>query len=123
MGWTSALLDVTVPMIDVPAGAFLRGSSESPDEQPIADVELSAFTIGRAPVLNGEFARFVEAGCYRDPQYWTPAGWRHIQELGLEAPAYWDDPVWTQDDVPVTGVSWWEALAFARAVGCTLPTE
>jgi iron(II)-dependent oxidoreductase len=123
VSWTSALLDIAIPMVDAPAGTFTRGSAESRDEQPVERVELTAFMIGRAPVLNGEFAAFIEAGCYRDPQYWTPAGWSHVHERGLEAPAYWDDPVWRQEDVPVTGVSWWEALAFARAVGCTLPTE
>ena len=38
-------------------------------------------------------------------------------------PSYWHEQVWAEPDVPVTGISWWEALAFARWMHKTLPTE
>jgi iron(II)-dependent oxidoreductase len=110
-------------MVLVPNGTLERGSFLSPDEQPAAKVQMSAFRIDRVPVTNGEFRAFVEAGGYENPTYWTTAGWERIQELGLSRPNYWEDPVWNADQVPVTGVSWWEALAYARFVGKTLPTE
>lgn len=110
-------------MVLVPAGTFERGSPLSPDEQPVMRVQMSTFLIDRAPVTNAEFRVFVQSGGYENPEYWTPAGWEHVRELGLSQPNYWDDPVWNADDVPVTGVSWWEALAYARFVGKTLPTE
>lgn len=33
------------------------------------------------------------------------------------------DKNFNQDDHPVTGISWWEAMAYAKWVGKTLPTE
>lgn len=116
-------METKTEMVRIPGGVFERGSSLSPDEQPVKKIEVSAFLIDRAPVTNLEFAAFVEAGGYETPSYWTPAGWRHAQALGLDRPNYWNDPEWNAEDVPVTGVSWWEALAYARFVGKTLPTE
>lgn len=113
----------TRKIIRVPAGTFERGSPLSPDEQPAMRVQMNAFLIDSTPVTNAEFRVFVEAGDYEDPEHWTPAGWEHVRELDLSRPNYWDNPVWNADDVPVTGVSWWEALAYARSVGKTLPTE
>ncbi|MFI7277267.1 formylglycine-generating enzyme family protein [Streptomyces sp. NPDC049879] len=112
------------PMCTVPAGTFRRGSGLAPDEGPVADVAMSAFAMDRDPVSNGQFARFIEDGGYRTAAYWTPAGWEFVRVRGITAPTYWDDPLWAGDpEVPVTGVSWWEALAFARWAGRTLPTE
>src|SRR3712207_2491738 len=109
-------------MVAVPGGEFLRGSDLSPDEQPAARVRMSPFLIDRLPVTNADFAPFVDGG-YSDPAYWTPAGWEYVQPNGRVQPTYWDDPLWSAPEVPVTGVSWWEALAFARFAGKTRPTE
>jgi gamma-glutamyl hercynylcysteine S-oxide synthase len=113
----------TSEMVRVPAGTFVRGSSSSPDEQPVVEVRMSSFLIDAMPVTNGDFARFVEAGGYESPRWWTPAGWEFARERELAHPNYWLDPVWNPLEVPVTGVSWWEALAFARFCGKSLPTE
>lgn len=113
----------TAPMCTVPAGTLRRGSNESPDEQPVVDVELSEFLIDEVPVSNEMFAAFVEDGGYSDPAVWTAAGWSFVQEHGFKVPNYWDDPLWGAPDVPVTGVSCWEAMAFAHWAGKTLPTE
>lgn len=111
------------PMQFVAAGTLRRGSSASPDEGPEELVPLSEFFIDRDPVTNAQFAEFIADGGYQKPTLWTPCGWSLVQELGLREPNYWRDPVWNSDAVPVTGVSWWEALAFARWGGKTLPTE
>ncbi|ARQ72298.1 hypothetical protein CAG99_11780 [Streptomyces marincola] len=111
-------------MCAIPAGSFRRGSEQAPDEQPVADLTMTAFEIDRDPVTNGLFAQFIDDGGYRTASLWTPLGWEHIGAHSIVAPTYWNDPVWDADpDVPVTGVSWWEALAFARWAGRTLPTE
>lgn len=114
----------TTTMCAVPAGRFLRGSLSWPDEQPVSEIDMDAFYIDKDPVTNHLFSEFVIAGGYRTATYWTPPGWDFIQANGVAAPNYWDDPTWAGDpEVPVTGVSWWEALAFARWAGKTLPTE
>jgi formylglycine-generating enzyme required for sulfatase activity len=116
---------VTIPedMVLVPAGAFRRGSTESPDEQPVGLVAMSAFAIDRYPVTNRAFRSFMEAGGYENRGLWTASGWEFVSRAGFRHPNYWLDDHWNQDDHPVTGVSWWEALAYATWRGRALPTE
>ncbi|WP_217270708.1 formylglycine-generating enzyme family protein [Kroppenstedtia pulmonis] len=110
-------------MILIPAGEFMRGSKHSPDEQPIRQVKMSAFAIDRTPVTNKEFRMFMEDGGYENPDFWTSEGWDYLRTSELRQPNYWKDEHFNQEDQPVTGVSWWEALAYARYIGKTLPTE
>ncbi|HXU65200.1 MAG TPA: SUMF1/EgtB/PvdO family nonheme iron enzyme [Polyangia bacterium] len=107
----------------VEATSFARGSTYSPDEQPVTTVHLSAYRISRYPVLNRQFAQFLSAGGYDDPRWWTPLGWRQRTQHGWREPAYWHDPLWNHPRMPVTGVSWWEASAFAAWAGASLPSE
>lgn len=110
-------------MIHLPGGVLIRGSTEFPDEGPITRVRLSPFAMGRTPVTNAEYRKFIEAGGYSDPSFWSLAGWEFVQSHSIVRPNYWDDPNWNGEDHPVTGVSWWEAMAYARFLGKTLPTE
>jgi iron(II)-dependent oxidoreductase len=107
----------------IPGGSFTRGSSMSPDEQPVQEIELSPFYLDEYPVTNARFAEFIEDGGYRQAHLWTPAGWAWVRQEEITEPNYWQDPLWSDPEVPVTGVSWWEALAYARWAEATLPTE
>jgi len=110
-------------MIRLETDGYLRGSDLFFNERPKRMVALSPFLIDRLPVTNARFGRFVEAGGYSNPKYWTEAGWAFIRSKDIHAPNYWDNPHWNAAGMPVTGVSWWEAMAFARFEGKTLPTE
>lgn len=110
-------------MIYVPGTVFRMGSDRFKNERPVRRVALSAFWIDKYPVTNAEFAQFVEDGGYQNPRYWTEAGWQFLQQKAIEAPLYWWDEKWNAPDMPVTGVCWWEAYAYARYVGKTLPSE
>ncbi|MBM4298053.1 MAG: formylglycine-generating enzyme family protein, partial [Deltaproteobacteria bacterium] len=49
-------------MVRVPAGAFLMGSNDGPeDERPQHSVTLAEFFIDRTPVTNRQFAEFLDA--------------------------------------------------------------
>ena len=113
----------TENMILVPAGQFIRGSYDSPDEQPVSLVTMSSFLIDIEPVKNEDFKVFIDNGGYQCDKYWSQLGWDYIKESGIENPNYWFNKNWNQPDQPVTGVSWWEALAYAKFVGKSLPTE
>src|SRR6266852_1744400 len=104
----------TKGMVTVPKSRFYRGSCESPDEQPAEMVMISGFLVDVAPVLNSQFKTFVESSGYLNPSLWTKAGWMFIKSKGVNEPRYWHDPNWNGDRQPVTGISWWEALAYAR---------
>jgi len=112
----------TGPVCFIPGGCFTRGSALSPDEQPEMKIEISPFYMDESPVTNRQYAEFIADGGYRSAHLWTPTGWAWLQQSGVDRPNYWDDPVWSAPDVPVTGVTWWEALAFARWAGKTLST-
>jgi iron(II)-dependent oxidoreductase len=122
----------------VPAGPFVLGvdAGEEPasldNERPATVVDLPAFRIGRFPVTNGEWRRFIEDGGYTDSRWWSARGWEHRVEAGLERPLFW-----TPDgarrrfgiveeippEEPVQHVCYFEAEAYAAWAGARLPTE
>jgi formylglycine-generating enzyme required for sulfatase activity len=66
---------------------------------------LSDFAIDTCPVTNAEFLRYVEATGAKPPASWTRG--RYPYEKA---------------DHPVTGVSWYAAMAYAQWKGRRLPT-
>ncbi len=110
-------------LVTVPAGPFRQGGDGEDaldNEGPPRTVELAAFAIERRPASQGRFRRFMEAGGYDDPRWWTPEGWAWRRRTGVRRPRHWRPGA---DDRPVSGICWYEADAFARFVGRRLPTE
>lgn len=110
-------------MAKIDAVAYSMGSEKYRNERPVRIVNLSSYYIDLAPVTNLRYKRFVDCHGYEKREYWTDAGWNFILSKNIAFPLYWHDPSWNHPYQPVTGVSWWEALAFARFDGKTLPTE
>lgn len=107
----SAALATTVetasgPMVLVPAGNFVMGSSAVPNEAPARTVHLPAFYIDKYEVSNGRYRAFTD-----NSGYWQPT-----------APT-WDSDYLAKKSHPVLNVSWRDAQAFCVAVGKRLPTE
>ena len=48
-------------LITIPAGSFLMGSNDYDDEKPPHQVTLPEFKIGKYPVTNAQYLRFVQA--------------------------------------------------------------
>jgi iron(II)-dependent oxidoreductase len=126
--------------VEVPGGRFLLGAL--PGEPFVFDnekwahpVEVRPFAIARAPVTQGAFADFVEAGGYRTRSLWSAEGWAWREREGAEHPVYWkrDGAGWLRRDFdrrvplepyrPVMHVSWYEAEAYCAWAGRRLPTE
>jgi formylglycine-generating enzyme required for sulfatase activity len=116
-------------MVKIPAGEFLMGSDPRKNkdtrdrEQPQHTLYLPDYYIARTPVTNAQFARFVEADGYRRREFWTEVGWKEKEKEGWTQPRYWTKRKWNRPDWPVVGISWYEAMAYARWLGCTLPSE
>lgn len=126
-------------MIAIPEGAFPMGAVWNDfaydNELPVREVHVPAFGISKYPVTNAEFAQFVEEGGYERRELWSEEGWSYREKEGWQAPLYWtraggdwrertmfeDAPL--HPTHPVSGVSWYEAEAFARFAGKRLPTE
>jgi len=100
-------------------------------------VPLADFFIDRYEVTNRDFKRFVDAGGYRKPDYWSERFVKDGRVLtwaeamtefrdptGKPGPSTWELGAYPagQDDFPVRGVSWYEAAAYARFAERSLPT-
>lgn len=112
-------------MIFVPAGGFVQGSdaiNAQDNERPAHWVELDQYWIDRYPVTCGDYRSFIESGGYQNPDWWTDAGWDWLQARSITKPRDWLDDS-SFDNHPVSGVSWYEADAYARSVQKRLPTE
>ena len=81
--------------------------------------------VSKTPVTVEQFARFLQQGGYgaAGQQYWSVAGWHWLQKLGITEPAYWNQPEYDNPHMPVTGVSYFEAEAYAQFANASLPTE
>ena len=95
------------------------------------------FLIDAREVTNRQFKAFVDGGGYARRAYWKQkfvidgieVPWEQAiakfqDRTGRPGPATWEVGVYPagQDDYPVGGVSWYEAVAYAEFAGKTLPT-
>ena len=140
----SRLVDVAVGdsvhlVLPVPAPADLVAGYLPVSAGPTADGEtVPAFLIGQTEVTNREYSRFIDAGGYRDPSLWPErmrlggealsrevALSRLVDRTGLPGPRSWSSgrPPDGRLDHPVTGVSWYEARAYAHWHEGSLPTR
>ena len=119
-------------MISIPADTFTMGYSWSEgggesEEYPAHPVRLNAYSIDKYEVTCARYKTFIDAGGYSNPEWWDSAGWMWKESNGITQPEQWNSPDFPCGDdypnYPVVGVSWYEAMAFARFVGKDLPTE
>jgi dienelactone hydrolase len=116
----------------IPQGMVRVPSIEIPTVGTLGD-----FFIGRYEVTNREYKAFLDAGGYRNRQYWNhdfvkngqKLTWEEamkefIDQSGQPGPSTWmgGDFLPGQGNYPVSGVSWYEAAAFAEYSGMSLPT-
>ncbi len=107
-----------------------------PGSDPV-DVVYRDFWLDRYEVTNRQFKAFVDAGGYQRREFWLhefvrdgkAVSWEDAMgsfrdATGRQGPATWQVGAYPdgQDDYPVTGVSWYEAAAYARFAGKSLPT-
>lgn len=98
---------------------------------------VDGFYMDRHEVTNKAYKRFVDGGGYAKEVLWKfqflkdgrALGWAEAMALftdrtGRPGPSTWEvgDYPEGKDDYPVTGISWYEAAAFAEFAGKRLPT-
>lgn len=90
-------------IVPIPAGKFMMGSSKNEFERSYCEtqhtVAVNAFCISRYPVTNKLYEKF-------DPN--------HEKQRNKYS---------NEDNQPVININWYEAVIFARWLGCRLPTE
>jgi|GEM_PF-1175248 len=132
----------------IPAGAMQLGLSDDDvaawsDAHPQfsfvgevrrPQVSLASFQLQVSPVTNQEFAAFVDAKGYATTQHWKrllkddeslERVRTFVDTTGKPGPLTWVDgkPPGGQEMHPVSGVSHYEALAFASFAKARLPTD
>jgi dienelactone hydrolase len=95
------------------------------------------FLIDQHEVTNEDYKRFVDAGGYQKSEFWTEPFVRDGQTIpwdeavatfldrtGRPGPSTWEVGDFPKDHAkhPVGGVSWYEAAAYAKFAGRSLPT-
>lgn len=118
---------------------YVEGGVFFPGITGIGMVEYSIgdFLIDTTEVTNAAYREFVEAGGYENPEYWQEtfadiedsltfeqAIGRFVDATGRPGPATWvmGDIPEGKENYPVQGVSWFEAMAYAKYRRVTLPT-
>ena len=108
-----------------------------PGYETLDAVPLTSFWIDKFEVTNADYKKFVDQGGYQTQQLWKEKfekdgkvlSWSEAMKLfvdktGRPGPATWMHGEYPlgQDNYPVTGVSWFEAVAYAAFAGKLLPT-
>jgi iron(II)-dependent oxidoreductase len=126
-------------MVLVEAGHFEMGavwnSFAYDNELPVQTINLPAFKIDKLLTTNEEYAEFIKEGGYERREWWSTEGWEWREKENWMSPLYWkrseeewsmqtlfDEGLW-QPAHPVSGVSFYEAEAYARFMKKRLPTE
>ncbi len=125
LGWRPGDLD---RFAEVPAGVYQAGIKKEAKEIPYM------YFIGKYPVTNIQFARFVKEDGYQHHEFWSEEGWEwrtgkfdtrtmeavsrdwleHRPLVKRNVPYYWHNIELSNPIVPIVGVSWFEAEAYCN---------
>jgi dienelactone hydrolase len=115
----------------------VAGSTPGETTTGFPAVNLGDFLIDRYEVTNRQFKEFVDHGGYANAVFWTmpfsrsgrlisreDALLQFHDSTGRPGPATWRKGTYPENtaDLPVTGVSWFEAAAYAEFAGKRLPS-
>jgi predicted esterase len=123
-------------MVRVSPGKYPR-TLFIPGYEGMPELPLKDYWIDQYEVTNRQFKAFVDQGGYQKREYWKVdfqrdgkhLSWEDAMALFRDAAGRAGPKDWVQgeypkgqDDYPVSGISWFEAAAYAEFAGKSLPT-
>lgn len=96
---------VDYELVWITSGEFQMGSIGKLGESPRHSVKIQGFCLGRYPVTNEQYARYL------------------VANPNVPKPDYWSDRKFNQPKQPVVGVSWDDAQKYCTWAGLRLPSE
>jgi len=124
----------------IPKNHILLVGGKKPLSYPGIDhlpgIDIKPYSISKYEVTNKEYKEFVDAGGYEMPEYWDfpyeidgkqltfeTTVKTFVDAFGQPGPAVWQYGSYPegQANFPVTGISWFEARAYAKYKGLSLP--
>ena len=100
------------------------------------EINLNPFSISKNEVTNKEYQKFMDSGGYDNPSYWdfpfeidgviydfNSSIQKFTDKYGKKGPSNWSYGKFPSglDNHPVTGISWFEARAYAKYSNLSLP--
>ncbi len=133
---TSISVSIPEDMVPIPAGEFQMGNNNekaNDREKPVHTVYVDTFCIDKYPVTNAQYKKFLDA----NPQWRKPGrlrNWNKTRRIFKQILSnyhdedylkQWDWTSYTDEKAnhPVTHISWYAAMAYAKWAGKRLPTE
>jgi len=126
-------VEATFAPISIPGGTYLIGNDAGPrDTRPARRIQLKPFQIDPTEVTNAMFAQFVQATGYQTDAERKGSSLcfdEHSRQIVRRQGAHWQKPngpessILGKETFPVVHVSWYDANAYAKWAGKSLPTE
>lgn len=85
-------------------------------------VDVKPFYLDKHLVTYEQYNQFIKASGYKDKKYWSEAGRKFLEKYEFWVPSTYHEEYLNRQALPVTGVSWYEAEAYANWRGVRLPT-
>lgn len=136
------LLMVELWQVDSSPDNMVLISSGTDQPKPLEDdseqADVPGYWIDKYEVTNEQFKRFVDQGGYQEQRYWKhefvkdgrKLSWQEAMkefrdQSGRAGPSTWSGGTFPEgkEKHPVSGVSWYEAAAYAEFAGKSLPTR
>ena len=139
-----AQTEVPLPVPPPPAEGMVRVSTSGspfhvvmPEFSDLPAITLNDYWIDKFEVTNAQYKQFVAAGGYGKREFWRQEFLKDGKVIPWEqavgtftdttcrpGPATWEAGSYPggRDNYPVTGLSWYEAAAYAEYAGKVLPT-
>ena len=85
-------------------------------------VNVAPFYLDKHLVTYQQYNQFVEDGGYKKKKYWSEEGHKFLEKYEFRVPSTYNEVYLNKNALPVTGISWYEAEAYANWRGVRLPT-